>query len=174
MSTRHDEITDSISKVQQVRHAAHTLGISERTVYRRLRSGKLETLPTDAPPTDNVMTIVSDAAIIELITSQIEPQFAKMLCQNDMTNDRLAILRQDLANRDAQIQALLENQKELTATIQKLQAQIFELARLALIQPTKAEEKPGDVPPTIELLSPKRQGGLVGWLRTLGKRGEGR
>lgn len=174
MSTRHNEIPDSISKVQQVRHAANTLGISERTVYRRLRSGKLEQLPTDIPITDNVMTSVSESVIVELISTQVEPHLTKMACQNDMTNDKLSALRQDLANRDAQIQTLLENQKELTATIQKLQTQIYELARLALIQPARIEEKPLDVPTPMDSPSLKRKGGLVGWLRTLGQRGEGR
>jgi len=174
MSTRQNEITESISKVQQVRQAANVMGISERTVYRRLRSGKLEQLPTEVAGTDNVMTYVSETAMVELMAVQIEPHMDRLARQNDMTNDKLSALRQELANRDAQIQMLLENQKELTATIQKLQAQIYELARLALIQPARMEEKPADVPQLVDPLSVKRKGGLVGWLRTLRHRGEGR
>ncbi|MCW3055825.1 MAG: hypothetical protein JWN14_4995 [Chthonomonadales bacterium] len=174
MSTRHNEIPESISKVQQVRQAANVMGISERTVYRRLRSGKLEQLPSEIPFTDNVMTLVSETTMAEQISVQISPRMDKLARQIDMTNDNLSALRQELANRDAQIQMLLENQKELTATIQKLHAQIFELARLALIQPAKTEEKPAEVSLTIDSPSLKRKGGLMGWLRSLGQRGEGR
>ncbi len=84
-----------------------------------------------------------------------------------MTNDNLSALRQEMAKKDAQIYTLLETQQELTRTIQKLQAQIFELARLALIQPAKVDEKPAEaplanLPPPVQ---PRR--GLLDLLRNL-------
>jgi len=170
MSAHHEENPAPISKVLRVRHAANTLGISERTVYRRLRSGKLEQLPTEIPLNDNVMTFVSEATVIELISTQIDPHLSKLACQNDMTNDKLSALRQELENRDAQIQTLLENQKELTLTIQKLQAQMFELARLALLQPTKVEEKPAEITLAADLPSGTPASGWRSWLRKRTKR----
>ncbi len=167
MSAPHDENTDAISKVQRVRQAANNLGISERTVYRRLRSGKLEQLPLESQSTDTVMSSVSIERVEAIIQDQIASRIDKVMCQNDMTNDNLANLRQELGNRDAQIRSLLETQQELTHTIQKLQAQIFELARLALIQPAKVDEKPEEAALVVELQSSHPRTGLRGILRTL-------
>ena len=125
MSALREQNPQPVSKVQRVRQAASTLGISERTVYRRLRSGKLEQLPAESQSVDSVMTFVSEETVQKIVASQITPHIDRIVCQNDMTNDNLANLRQELANRDAQIRSLLENQQELTHTIQKLQAQIF-------------------------------------------------
>lgn len=169
MTALQNENHEPTSKVQRVRLAANTLGISERTVYRRLRSGKLEQLPMESRSADIVTSIVSDVRAEVLTQDRIAFHMDKIICQNDMTNDNLAALRQDLANRDAQIRTLLEYQEDLTHTIQKLQEQIFELARLALMQPAKMEEKPAEVPGAIEPHSSRRKGGLVGWLRTLGR-----
>jgi hypothetical protein len=155
MSALRDENSEPISKVQQVRQAASVMGISERTVYRRLRSGRLDQLPTETPVADSVMTVVNDATIAELISAQIEPHLHKMVCQNDMTNDKLSALSQELVNRDVQIRTLLENQKELTLTIQKLQAQIYELARLALTQAPKSDDQTPGAP---SLSSPPSSG----------------
>lgn len=174
MSTSYGENSAPLSKVLRVKQAASTLGISERTVYRRLRSGKLDQLPVELPGTDDVVTGVSDVSMLDLISSQIEAYLNKMACQNDMTNDKLSVLCQDLASRDAQIQTLLENQKELTLTIQKLQAQIYELARLALTQPSRAEEQPQSVPVISQAPSVKKPGGIAALLRILGRRNKER
>ena len=94
-----------------------------------------------------------------------------ILCQHDMTNDKLAAIRQDIAHKDMQIRSLLENQQELTHTIQKLQAQIFELARLALLHPVSEQEKPQE-PPFDVIPSPEpRPQGRRGWLWSLVNRG---
>ncbi|MCW3098536.1 MAG: hypothetical protein JWL77_4154 [Chthonomonadaceae bacterium] len=171
MSALHDENPESISKVHQVRQAANMLGISERTVYRRLRSGKLEQLPTESHSTDSVMSFVSEERMEAILQDRIASKLDKMVCQNDMTNDKLAALRQELAHKDAQIRTLLENQQELTHTIQKLQTQIYELARLALTQPAKAEEKPVETSAENEILSPKPNQGIRGLLRVMWGRG---
>ncbi len=92
-------------KIERVRQAAAMLGISERTVYRRLRAGDISDLPEANP-----------SAV------------------NDMTTDKILSLEQTLVTRDEQITALLERQKELTAAVQQLQNQMCELARLALTQ----------------------------------------
>lgn len=159
--------SEPVSKVLQVRHAANALGVSERTVYRRLRSGKLEQLPVMKQTADIVMSAVSEERVIEVIQDRITSQINRLMCQGDMTNDNLSALRQEMAKKDAQIYTLLETQQELTRTIQKLQAQIFELARLALIQPAKVDEKPAEaplanLPPPVQ---PRR--GLLDLLRNL-------
>jgi chromosome segregation ATPase len=170
MSALHDENPELLSKVQQVRQAASTLGISERTVYRRLRSGKLEQLPTEPLPADSVMTIVSEERMEASLQDRIASKLDKMVCQNDMTNDNLAALRQELAHKDAQIRTLLENQQELTHTIQKLQEQIFELARLALLQSSRSDDSDQGPVPSLARPDSETAGGgnrLTRWLCSL-------
>ena len=173
MSTTDEENFSPVSKVQQVRQAADSLGISERTVYRRLRSGKLEQLPAGSCRVGSDMTSVSKEAMETLIQDRVASRIDNVVCQNDMTLDKLTALRQDMAQKDAQIRSLLENQQELTLTIQKLQSQIFELARLAL-QQAKAEEKPEPAPVALPLPRETRRRGLWTWLRTVGGQNRGR
>lgn len=170
MNPDHEEVSGAVSKVQRVRQAANVLGISERTVYRRLRSGKLENLPAETQPAVSVMSNVSEEQIAEVVSSQIKPLLDRFACQNDMTNDKLAVLGQQLTERDAQIRTLLENQQELTATIQKLQGQIYELARLALVQSSaqtevilKNKEEVGKQEPVLAV----KEGKVGRWLRIL-------
>ena len=170
MNAVHEGDSQAFSKVERIRQAANTLGISERTVYRRLRSGKIEQLPVAECGRDTVVSSVSDADVLSLFTSQFAPMFDQIVRQNDMTNDNLSILRREIADRDACIRSLLENQQELTHTIQNLQGQIFELARLALIQPTKADaaaDTPLETSFAVTAPAVKRRTGFRGWLRML-------
>jgi hypothetical protein len=119
------------------------------------------------------MTIVSDEKLVAIIQDQIGLKLSALASQNDMTVDKLSALRQELEIRDDQIRALLENQQELTRTIQKLQGQIFELARLALQQPPRMEEKPAEAPLSPPPPPGKWQSGILGWLRALrGREGD--
>ena len=170
MNAIHEGDSQAVSKVERIRQAANTLGISERTVYRRLRSGKIDQLPVVERSRDTVMSSVSESDVLKLITSQMTPIIAQITCQFDMTNDNLSILRREIADRDARIRSLLENQQELTHTIQNLQGQIFELARLALIQPTKVDtavEIPLETSVAVTVPAIKRRTGFRSWLRTL-------
>lgn len=168
-----DPETVSISKVERVRQAASVLGISERTVYRRLRSGKLDQWPAEKRGAGTVTTSVSDERIVEIVLSQIAPHMDRFSCQNDMTNDNLAALRQELARRDAQIESLLQNQQELTCTIQKLQEQIYELARLALERTAPSGQAEREVVQAVSTNAVDNQRGgntLKRWLRSLRQR----
>jgi tRNA U34 5-carboxymethylaminomethyl modifying enzyme MnmG/GidA len=174
MSTLDEEKSEQHSKGERVRQAAYTLGISERTVYRRLRSGKLEQLSLESLSFDTVMSSVNAAKIETLIQDQISSRIDSLMRQNDMTNDKMTILCRELANRDAQILSLLENQQELTLTIQKLQAQIFELARLALLHPVHEQVKPQEKPLAVTQSPEPKFRGIRGWLRSLGNRNRSR
>lgn len=165
-----EEAQASISKVQRVRNAADTLGISERTVYRRLRSGKIEALSEISKPTDTVMTNDMANRMEDLLRSQNADLSKHLECQNDMTLDKLSCLWQNLTERDAQIRVLLQNQQELTLTIQNLQEQIYELARLALTQTVRAEEHAVAFPVAPEQIPAQTAVGLRGWLRSLWNR----
>jgi hypothetical protein len=170
MSTFHEVSTEPVSKVQRVRLAANTLGISERTVYRRLRSGKLEELPTETLVADSVMSYGSDAVSHELILSQIQTVIERLTCQIDMTNDKLSVFQLELAGRDDQIRILLENQQELTRTIQNLQGQIYELARLALLQTATAADRPMSRGEAVANPVVPQRSGVQNWLRSLWRR----
>ena len=164
MSAPHNDTPEPLSKVQRVRLAADTLGISERTVYRRLRSGRLEQLPVEIRNTDAVMSNVSVSVVEDVIASQFASLSEKTACQFDMTNDNLAAIRQELATRDQQVETLLQNQQELLHTIQNLQGQIYELARLALVSTPREVDHAVAV---VEESPVRRQGGLIGLLRKL-------
>ncbi len=102
-----------------------------------------------------------------LIQEAISSIRNELVCQYDMTNDKLANLRQELDSRDTQIRTLLETQQELTHTIQNLQAQMFELARLALLSAAAAEPKPATAPLVEVPALSKRRKGLADMLRIL-------
>jgi hypothetical protein len=53
---------------------------------------------------------------------------------DNVTQSVLDSLRAEMAVKDEQIARLIEAQREMTATLQKLQEQMFELARLVLSQ----------------------------------------
>lgn len=165
-----EEAQGPISKVQRVRNAADTLGISERTVYRRLRAGTIEALSDITKPTDTVMTNDMADGLVELLRTQDTELRKQLECQNDMTIDKLSCLWQNLSERDAQIRVLLQNQQELTLTIQNLQEQIYELARLALTQTVRAEEHALALPVRPEQIPAQKAVGLRGWLRSIWSR----
>ncbi len=167
MSTFHEVNTEPVSKVQRVRQAANTLGISERTVYRRLRSGKIDQLPTESYVADSVMSDGSDKALAESLLSQIAPHLERLACQSDMTDGKLSVLRQELAGRDEQIRSLLENQQELTRTIQNLQGQIYELARLALLQTATGKDRTMSRGEAVANPIVPPRSGVRNWLRSL-------
>jgi len=54
----------------------------------------------------------------------------------------LEMLTTSLRDKDAQIEQLIVNQREMNQTIQKLQEQMFELARLVLAQNAIAPTRP--------------------------------
>jgi|SRR5579871_2950450 len=120
-----------------IREAAGRLGVSERTVYRRLRSGKLRAT--------NLSEIeVSDVSMTVVTSRQISPKEASQNCHSESICDKMSddtvttsameALRAEIRAKDAQIAKMLEVQHEMAQTVQRLQEQMFELARLVLTQ----------------------------------------
>lgn len=135
------------------------LGVSERTVYRRLKSGKLVLpLPSDVSVHGVNMSGGVMACNVSNESSLGSDSMTKdvSLSVGIVTAVEVEKLRVQLSEKDAQISSLIDSQRELNQTIQRLQDQMFELARLVLVQDNvrpasegveKHEiEKPADVP----------------------------
>jgi len=128
---------DAVDRTISIGEAARLLGVSERTIYRMLRSGKLVRVSMSDK---NVRTQVKvKASTFKLGADHGGLSDSGSLCPPED-------LRRDLQHRDAQIaqllttqQELLATQQELTKTIQRLQDQIFELACLVVRQRPEAD-----------------------------------
>ncbi len=138
MTALTDHKADEDKKVERVRVAAEMLGISERTVYRRLRSGRLSALPAPVHTTDNDMTDVSKSEPIDKYAVQMQGMQDLLMSLTVMTNDMILPLQLAVKTRDEQISALLDDQRKLRESLENLQGQVYELARLALSQTVPA------------------------------------
>lgn len=115
-------------KTISITEAARRLNVSERTVYRMLKSGKL----TRHYVSDSVR-ILSDE--VDALRSNIgsNPQNSVSNMSDTMPDS----LRQQLAEKDAQIAQLLARQRELSQMLERLQEQVYELTRFVLSQAQK-------------------------------------
>jgi excisionase family DNA binding protein len=123
-----------------ITEAAQRLGVSERTVYRMLRSGKLK----------RVISSDEQGKYVRLKVSEKEKTFIALGADLSVTSDKTADSRQEdihkaVREKDAQIAQLLEQQRELQQQIGRLQEQMFELARLVLSQNAAAQANPAAV-----------------------------
>src|SRR5579871_4176515 len=127
-----------------VKEAALRLGVSERTVYRHLKSGKLKRSHLrDRRDIYDKMTVT-----VSRIGGEIEVEKASHEMSNSVENvdsavreDTLTLLREELAKRDAQISTLLETQRDLAQTVQKQSEQLSELAHFVLSLSAASEAK---------------------------------
>ncbi len=118
-----------------ITEAAQRLGVSERTVYRLLRSGKLRRHSVSDTNDRHVRLIMDEILISNLKTrleeSKSDLDVSDIVSDND-GQEELKRLREELASKDTQIAELIASQREMMQTIQRLQEQMFELARLVL------------------------------------------
>lgn len=148
--------------------AARLLCVSERTIYRMLKSGKLKCVRqrgeneknrtcvkgnvlnkesqsgtysafavsklSDKRLPDHRAEFDSESFVSRKQAAEIAP---KSPYSNPDSDPVLSRMRAELNTKDAQISELIAAQRELTQTVQKLQEQLYELARLVLLQ--KAE-----------------------------------
>jgi excisionase family DNA binding protein len=148
-----------------VTEAAQRLGVSERTIYRMLQKGKLQRTKTS----DRRTLIVGHDANYKTCTTVEVSDTAS----DDELTRTIELLRSELALKDAQIADLMAFQKELTQNMNRLQEQMFELARLVLsqnivtVRPTATE--------TAGTTQEQDKSGLLAWLaRFLDTKGEKR
>ena len=145
-----------LSTSLSIREAAQHLGVSERTVYRWLRAGKLKA--------DNIRTIAAIRDICDnmsvkidrlthLNTSQKSVSSVTGGCQvfsDNVTDIVMQTLMKGLEQRDLEIGRLIESQREMNQTVQRLQEQMFELTRLVLAMNLEHERS---MPQTIPVTS---------------------
>lgn len=131
-----------------ITEAALRLGVSERTIYRMLREGKLQRIMSDI----SGRNVRLNAEQMD-INAGHQSLNGKPMSDNlsDGTpdialNELLKTLRQELREKDAQIERLIEQQRDMTAALNRLQDQMFELARLTLSQ-GMATVSPSQSPP---------------------------
>ena len=133
------EVAGSTIRRVTVAEAARLLGVSERTVYRRLKSGHLRSVTGVSELSDRASLIIE----IE-IEEQFEMSDTVRQLSDGVSSRELDDLRADLRRKDEQIQCLLDNEKALAQTIQKMQEQLHELARYVLSQHASAKgQTPG-------------------------------
>ena len=119
-----------------ITEAALRLGVSERTIYRMLREGKLHRIVSD-----------KNRRSVRLYGEWVDVDASHRAVAGEVVSDKLSdnlpgivpdellkALRQELREKDAQIERLIEQQREMTAALNRLQDQMFELARLTLSQ----------------------------------------
>jgi len=112
-------------KTITISEAARRLNVSERTIYRMLKSGKL----TRRYVSDNVR-LISDE-VDKLSSNRGSEASVNIGHMSDTMPDSL---RQQLAEKDAQIAELLARQREMSQMLERLQEQLYELTRYVLSQ----------------------------------------
>ncbi len=124
--------------VVSVGEAARSLGVSERTVFRLLKSGALERV--DLPMPDRIVSF-NDSNVSDMKNDKKSNRSKPDSLSGDYDDghnvgssdlERIASLTRQLREKDAQIAQLLQTQQDLTQTYRRLQEQMYELAHLVL------------------------------------------
>jgi hypothetical protein len=124
--------------VVSVGEAARRLGVSERTVFRLLKAGRLERVGSEdlvARCANNDSHMTDKAAQIKRSASR----FKSVISLNDshsMTvmshEEHVQLLQQQVREKDVQIAQMLQAQQDMAQTVRHLQQQLYELAHLVL------------------------------------------
>ena len=159
-----------------VAEAARRLNVSERTVYRMLKSGELErgNIAGDA---DTIGSNMSDMTV-KFKRDKSRQNVVKMSELSDMndadnasdTDGRVDVLQRQVGEKDAQIAQLLTTQQELTRTIQRLQEQMYELAHLVLSHNAVAAQAKAEAELKAQQAQAKNKSGLAGLLGSRGRK----
>ena len=128
------------------------LGVSNRTVYRRLKKGKL----TRVKKGDTWIDIMS-LSMPELVVDQINdhPISIKLTELSDIKSDTIDIsadnaTKTELGQRDETIARLSAENQALRETVRQLQGQMYDLARQTVTQAIQS------VPQQNESLAPRQ------------------
>ena len=134
-------------QIVSIRETADELGVSERTIYRMLRAGKLVRIKRRVANVNSVSDNQCQSGSTERDHGVNTVSKSSKLSDNS-TGRELEMLRAALHDKDAQIEQLIANQREMNQTIQRLQEQMFELARLVLSQsaPSPTRQTGASVP----------------------------
>src|SRR5205085_8106436 len=107
-----EKTTDLVS----ITEAALRLGVSERTVYRMMRSGKLKRVNVSDK---NGRSVRLEVSFEEHRGSNVALNMSDKT--DKVTDDRRVELVETIREKDAQIAQLLEQQRELQQNMQRLQ-----------------------------------------------------
>jgi len=139
-------------KASTIAEAAKMLGVSNRTVYRRLKKGKL----TRVKKGDTWIDIMS-LSMPELLVDQINdhPISIKLTELSDTKSDTIDIsadnaTKTELGQRDETIARLSAENQALRETVRQLQGQMYDLARQTVTQAIQS------VPQQNESLAPRQ------------------
>ena len=137
-AAENDRVDDIIVSVGE---AARRLDVSERTVFRLLKTGALERVDV---PLNALSVKFNDRLMADMntdkmmIKGKISPH-ATRLAANDVSHDadmdaqvQVGELKRQLEEKDAQIARMLLAQQELTQTNRRLHEQMYEMAHLVL------------------------------------------
>ena len=143
---------NELMKASTIAEAAKMLGVSNRTVYRRLKKGKL----TRVKKGDTWIDIMS-LSMPELLVDQINdhPISIKLTELSDTKSDTLDIsadnaTKTELGQRDETIARLSAENQALRETVRQLQGQMYDLARQTVAQAIQS------VPQQNESLAPRQ------------------
>ncbi len=115
-----------------ITEAAQRLRVSERTIYRMLKSGKLKRVTVS----DNVRLLSSE---IEAVCNDKYETLTESV--GHMSDDTLESLQKQLSDKDVIIAELLARQREMSVMMERLQEQLYELTRYVLSQAQKPPER---------------------------------
>lgn len=164
MSDTHGDLQSAASRPMRIADAARHLGVSERTVYRMLKSGKLRRVSVS----DNSVAVSCKVTPMQDNQGVIEIDYDRVAdtVSDKMTDILSATFTRELEARDREIERLLAVQQEQNQTIQRLQDQLFELARLIVSNSSKTDTAASETPKRDD--NGQGRGGL--FPRWLGKR----
>jgi hypothetical protein len=157
--------TSAQPQTLSVTEAAHRLGVSERTVYRRLQTGKLQRVNMS----DNRQTqVLTEADILSQMESFVSDSKANV---SDISSEETRnTLRQELQEKDRLIASLLENQREMIQTIQQMQQQLHELSSWILAQKSDMKSETEPIPAAYAKVQAPENAERVGWIAKLFQR----
>ena len=132
--------------VCSINEAAMRLGVSERTIFRLLKTGELERVEPDVDldgiDQKNVNQPNSGIFMSDTINSnrpRSKPKYHSLSFKmsdkyDNMTDNNVInkLLYEQITEKDIQISHLLRSQQDMAQTIKRLQEQMFELAHLVL------------------------------------------
>jgi hypothetical protein len=149
-----------------VTEAAHRLGVSERTVYRRLQAGKLHRANMSDNRQTHVITQNDSSSHGMPNPSDTAPKVSDIM--SDITTETL---KHELEEKNRQIAALMENQREMVQTIQQMQQQLQELSAWILAQKSDRKTETESTPTTYAKVDSPQNDPQSGWLANFLKRG---
>lgn len=118
----------NIEAISSIAEAARERRVSERTIYRMLKSGKLRRVKN----VTSSVTFLTEDTVNEAIQQLIQQKFDEMSVKMSDTLSK-ELLRQagaSLRNRDEMMEALFAREQELVASNQRLQEQIAQILQL--------------------------------------------